>query len=347
MKHTERNLRARIFRVAGVGIATCGLALAATGTSVASPWVSIQPDAPRPVPEQAQCDDGGTLWLYNGPALSSTNTVINTGINVAAGTLYIDRFWSWDGYEGRSADTELDERFAVRVGSTVGPFTPDLPDGVVQAAATGWLGHWNVPAGQMQIVHSSVGSETAGPNTVYVVGLCWRATVVSDTTVPTSVSTSVVTTVDSTVVTSVGDTTIATTVPESTVATTKVEVTTTKAPATTQNLFVSTAPPTNPNPTLTPAPTVAPSTAAATVAPTTIAATTIAPTTIAPTTIAPTTAAVTTVAPVAQVEGAVIEAAEAEDLSYTGSSNGMLVGVGLAMVAAGLAVCLSARRRQA
>ena len=324
------------------------LPTAASATSIESTTIGV----PLPYVQQSDCPSGSSLFTTPPGPLTATNTSFDTNIAVPAGTIFIDRFWSWDGYESRaSASIQANEQWALSVGGSTSGLTPDIPDGVVSALIIGSLGSFGTPGGTIRIVHSSlVGSTDSTPNSVYPWAFCYRVqvpettqppestkvtTIPSDTTLPDTKVTTTPTSVVSTSVTTVAErtTTLPTTIPQ--------PPTSAQLPTTTMNRLASVAP-TNPNPTLFPAPTIVTTTPLPAIS----VVTTVAPTSAARTTIALTTVA-TTVAPIAQVEGVVIEAAQTEDLSYTGSSSGTVAGIGTAMFAAGLAILLVSRRRRA
>jgi hypothetical protein len=314
----------------------------------------IVPDTPRPSVEPGECPSGSLLYVYSGAPLRDTNQTIQTGVSVPTGTLVIDRFYSWDGYEGRQNVVQANEQWAVRVGSVTSALTPDLPDGLASVLFTGSLGSMSVSAGDMVLVHSSlVGLTDGSPNSVHPAALCYRV-IPPETTVPTSVSSTVVTTSVTTSVTTVATTAPETTAPETTSPETTSPETT--APSTVSSTVASTkptsvattvnltpAPPTLPEPVTTRPVTTAPVPAPVV---TTQLATTQAPASPVqtPTTAAPTAA--TTVAPVAVVQGEVVEAPIAEEpLSLTGSTSRETVFAGSLMVLFGGAFVMFARRR--
>jgi hypothetical protein len=330
-------------RVAGCALVCAGMTLWATApaqaiSKSATSEGSVQVGVPLPYLQQSDCSSGSTLYTHPPGPLMLNNPTIETGITVPAGTLSIDRYWSWDGHDDRADQTQANEQWALTIGGTTSPLTADLPDGVTSVLVIGSLGSFSVPGGSIRIVHSSqVGPTDGSPNSVYPWGFCYRTsatetTTPSDTTLPADTTKPADTTRPS-------DTTKPddTTIPQPTVATTV----TTQPPKTTAsiptNLNTSLPPINNPDPT--------PTTARVTTAPpTTAPATTASPSTTPPT-IATTAAVSPTTAPTVQVLAGTVEEEATEDLSYTGPRGfGGQVAVSCTLILSGLAMLGATRR---
>jgi Domain of unknown function DUF11 len=145
--------------------------------------------AADPVPPTLTCPTGTTFYgpaagtfmavftlnPATGSPVTSQNLLIPVGLTLKAGErLNIVKYLSWDGYPNRAASAvQLNEKWAVKAGTVVSPFTEDIPDGVNEATTTGSLGSIVATAdAAVEFAHHGALGPTTEFNSVYPIGIC-------------------------------------------------------------------------------------------------------------------------------------------------------------------------------